>query len=72
MAMFAFRLFDRMPVLAFSAEVSSFAQTPQCEVIYKMGLVNVNACRAAKAAACRSWHPVKGGMMLNCVCELNR
>jgi hypothetical protein len=34
--------------------------------------VNVNACRAAKAAACRSWHPVKGGMMLNCVCELNR
>jgi hypothetical protein len=32
--MFAFRLFDRMPVLAFSAEVSSFAQTSKCEVIY--------------------------------------
>jgi hypothetical protein len=34
MAMFEFRLFGRMPVLAFSAEVSSFARTPQYEVIY--------------------------------------
>jgi hypothetical protein len=32
----------------------------------------VKACRAAKAAARGSWHPVKGRMMLNCVCELNR